>query len=143
MIISRIKKKVIEVETRPVILHEIPGRVRFGIKVLKRMKKESLPLADHLKSVIEEIPAIDEIKLNIASGSMLIKFDKEKTDSKKVQRFIKDVIRYLLKYSDSILAIDEKHMPEVLERLSRHIKTQTAEDLAFNAADIPAEVWKV
>ena len=142
MILSRIKKKIIEVETRPVVLHEIPGRVRFGIKVLKRLKKDMLPLADHLKSVIEEIPSVNEIKLNIVSGSLLINFDQEKTDSQKVQKFLRDVIRYLLGYADRILAVKETDLPKVLEKVSRYVQTLTAEDLSFNPKDIPEEVWE-
>ncbi len=143
MIIGRIKKKIIEVETRPVILHEIPGRIRFGLKVLTRLTKDMLPLADHLKSVIEEIPSVLEIKLNIVSGSLLICFDKDKTDSKKVQRFIKDVIRYLLSYADKLLAVDENKLSVVLERLSMHVRNLTAEDLTFSAKDVAPDLWEV
>ena len=143
MILSRIKKKVIEAETHPVVLHEIPGRVRFGIKVLKRLKKDKLPLAEHIKSVIEEIPSINEIKLNSMSGSILINFDKEKINSNQIKKFLQDVIRYLLGYSDKILSIQEKDLPFILERLTRRIKSSTDDELMFNSDDIPNDLWQV
>ena len=142
MILSRIKKKVIEVETRPVVLHEIPGRVRFGIKVFKRLTKDMLPLVDHLKAIIEEIPSVNEIKVNNISGSLLVSFDKDKTDSKKVQAFIRDVVRYLLSYSDSILSVKDENLPQVLEELSLHVKGLTKEDLSFTPDEVPDSIWK-
>ncbi len=143
MIFSKIKKKVMELETRPVLLHEMPGRVRFGIKVLKRLTKEMLPLADHLKAIIQEIPAVFEIKINNVSGSLLIKYDTKKTDSQKVQTFMREVIRYLLGYAEEIMAVKDDDLPEVLQRLSRQIKEQTTAELVFTPAKLPKDVWTV
>lgn len=143
MIFSRIKKKIVEAETRPVVLHKLPGRIRFGIKVLKRLRKENLPLAEHLKSVLEEIPAVNEIIINNISGSLLIAYDTDKTDSEKVRKFLQDVIRYLLGYADDIMAVSETELPVVLDKLSKHIKSFTGDDLTFMAGEIPEEVWKV
>ena len=141
--LGKLKKKIIELETRPVILHEIPGRVRLGLKVIKRLKKENMPLAENLKVLLEDIPALNEIKLNNLSGSIVINYDQQLTDAKGVQSFLREVIRYLLGYSDEILRVPEEELPDILVKLSMQIRDSTSAELKFSPVKLDKSFWQL
>ena len=141
--LGKLKKKVIEFETRPVILHEIPGRVRLGLKVIKRLKKENMPLVEHLKSLLEDIPALSGIKVNNLSGSIVINYDQQVTDARGVQVYLQEVIRYLIGYSEEILRVPERALPDILEKLSILIRDSTSEKLKFTPESLDKSFWQV
>ncbi len=143
MFLTKFKKKIIEAETRPVVLHEIPGRVRFGVKILKRLKQDNLPLAEHLKTLLEEIPAFNGIKLNNLSGSILVSYDTSVTDSKGIKVFLQKVVRYLIGYTEELSKVPEKSLPEILERLSVHIRNSTNAELEFSPVPLDKSFWSV
>ncbi len=143
MLLTKLKAKILEAETRPVIVHEIPGRVRFGIKILKRLKHENMPLAEHLKELLEEIPAFKGIKLSNLSGSILVNYDPQVTDSKGIKSFLQEVMRYLLGYAEELAKVPEKSLPEILERLSVHIRDSTSAELEFRPSLLAKSFWGV
>lgn len=141
MLFDFMARKLLELETTPQVLHEMPGRLRLGVRALKRLSKEQLPLAEHIIRIMESFPVFTEIKLNIPAGSVLIHYNPSLGDTAHIVCFLQAVLRFLWENSGPLSNTPDSRLTQVIERLTAHIRQSTDEQLNFTAAAVPASVW--
>lgn len=112
------------------LIHELPGRIRFRVKALKKKSVAMHGYAEHLK----QMEGIVEAEGNPVLGSILVFYDPKKTGKEAIFASFQS----FLESAPSILFVPEKREAPSLfgQRMIKRIISVVIGDLLFSALKI-------
>lgn len=127
---------------RPRVVHRLPGRLRLRIPALKRLAPGPNPAGFSWRDLRIGPNRIQEIAVNLTTGSVLIHYSEDEMTEAELLRFLQAVNRLALRHWSQFRAVPKEHRAEVLRRLVQAVGRATRPHLAFNGAiEIPDHVW--
>ena len=127
---------------RPRVVHRLPGRLRLRIPALKKLAQGQHPAVFSWRDLRVGPNRIQEIAVNLTTGSVLIQYSRDELTEAEVLRFVEALNRLALRHWKQFKAVPQEHRPEVLQRLVRELGRATRPRLAFNEDFvIPDHVW--
>ncbi len=127
---------------RPRVVHRLPGRLRLRIPALKRLAQGPHPAAFSWRDLRIGPNRIPEIEVDLATGSVLIRYPEDELTEAELLGFLQAVSRLVLRHWNQFRALPTEHRVEALKRLAQEVGLATRSRLALNEdIEIPDHVW--
>lgn len=127
---------------RPRVVHRLPGRLRLYIPALRQVNHVQREWAFVLRDVLGSPAEIETVEVNLATGSVLIRYHADQLTEGELLAFLEAVNRLVLQNWDRLAATPASDMSRVLPRLIRAIRAGTRRRLVLDGkSEIPKDVW--
>jgi hypothetical protein len=126
----------------PRVMHRLPGRLRIGVPLLRRVPPQDRSLTDQLEPLFLLPEGIESVDVGFLTGNMLVRFDAGVLSEQQVMNWTSVLWRLISEHWDRLAALPVKRVGTVVARVRQVLAAALREDPALRQAIvIPPHVW--
>ena len=126
---------------RPRILHQLPGRIRFHLPILKRLPKTHGATAELVARLLSVPEGIAEVSPCLTTGNVLVRFDSNNLTSDHVLKYMNTVTQLSMHNRDQLERFETNDFPEIEMRLRNWLSNEVSSTLELDGKlRIPEDV---
>lgn len=97
------------------IVSDLPGRLRLKVTNFNKIPKEAQEYQKYAIDGMKKLDGIKEVNFNFVTGSILIKYDIEKLNSKKIISWLDAIKKWALNNEKEIRSWEGKSEQEIVD----------------------------
>lgn len=132
---------IMHLASRPRVLHQLPGRLRIHLPMLRRLNARHQLLVRELVPFLREIEGITEAQASTVTGNLLLGYDEGVIRGKEVLQVITDLGLLLARNRKWLRMAQDNDVSEALEQLGPLIRSALRQRPAIDVSvEFPTDV---
>ncbi|WBW95035.1 HMA2 domain-containing protein [Oceanirhabdus sp. W0125-5] len=116
--------KVLDFAIKIKVIHSIPGRLRINAPAIKQIPKEWQIQDENITSVFLVIKGVKEVSFSYLTGNVVIKYDPQITNEKKILKAVRRIIQIVISYRKEIENITIDELKDEIARMALIVKDE-------------------